>query len=276
MAKYCSIGVPLAYVTIIFYLVGLGMFLLPPVPGVPVYLFGGVMLVRQAEVSWGGGEDAFWPACAFTVAICFTIKLNAVVVQQKVFGERLGKYVSVRKLVGVNSTSIRAIRKILDKPGLSIAKVAILCGGPDWPTSVLTGILRLSVARCIFGSLPVIFLVTPTVLAGALQLKKDDNSLYASLNSIFLGLAAGAQSIGLFAATYYVEDVRAQYYDELCAEKADEEVLELEKREKKKMERYMEESVERSTVHDEGESAPGNFLHGSILLHVWIFWFHVF
>ena len=44
----------------------------------------------------------------------------------------MSRYVAVRKLVGVNSISIRAIRKVLEVPGLSVAKVAILIGGPDW------------------------------------------------------------------------------------------------------------------------------------------------
>ena len=155
----------------------------------------------------------------------------------KVFGERLGKYVSVRKAVGVNSTSIHGIRKILDKPGLSFPKVAILCGGPDWPTSVLTGILKLSLLKCIVGSLPVV-LVTPTVMAGALQLKRARRDIRFPGKSI-LGLAAGTQMAGLFAATYFVEDVRAKFYDELAAD-PDEEVLALEKEEAIKMRERME------------------------------------
>ena len=30
----------------------------------------------------------------------------------------------------------------LKRPGLDMGKVGILCGGPDWPTSVLTGLLK--------------------------------------------------------------------------------------------------------------------------------------
>ena len=103
--------------------------------------------------------------CAF---ICNLIKFNAIAVQQKVFGELMGKcpsslkavafahqlfascsgsYISVRRFVGVNSVTIRAVKKILSKPGMSLEKVFILVGGPDWPTSVLTGILRLSLSQ---------------------------------------------------------------------------------------------------------------------------------
>ena len=67
-------------------------------------------------------------------------------IQQKGIGERMSGSVAVRKFVGVNSLSIRAIEKILSAPGLAfmdIRKISILCGGPDWPTSVLCGVLHL-------------------------------------------------------------------------------------------------------------------------------------
>ena len=39
--------------------------------------------------------------------------------------------------------------------GMTIpSQVSILCGGPDWPTSVLAGILRLSLVECEIGTLP--------------------------------------------------------------------------------------------------------------------------
>ena len=155
-----SFGTSLA----IFYAVGLTMFLLPPVPGVPVYITGGILLVNSClNDGW-----EFGTAIVFTSFICFMIKLNAIAMQQKLFGECMGsKSVKVRAAVGVNSTTIKAIRMILLKPGIHIAKVAILCGGPDWPTSVLTGILRLRLSQMLLGSLPVLFLISPCVLAGA-------------------------------------------------------------------------------------------------------------
>ena len=64
------------------------------------------------------------------------------VLQQKIFGELMGQSVKVRATVGVNSNLIKAIKFELMKPGVSVAKVCIMCGGPDWPTSVLCGILR--------------------------------------------------------------------------------------------------------------------------------------
>merc|ERR1719478_585635 len=87
--------------------------------------------------------------------------------QQKLIGEGFGRYLYIQQLVGVHTTTIRAIEKILRKPGLGIRKVVILIGGPDWPTSVLTGILRLSLPQMLLGTLPVICIQVPCVLAGA-------------------------------------------------------------------------------------------------------------
>jgi len=232
-------GLGLGAVTAIFMIIGLLMFLLPPVPGAPVYLVGGVMITGTAWEAFGGenyrqDNTAFWSAGMYTVGLGFLLKYMAIAVQQKGFGEQLGKKVAIRKAVGVNSITIRAIKKILTKPGLSIGKVAILVGGPDWPTSVLTGILRLSLPAMLFGSIPVLFLITPTVLAGSLMLRQDEGGIYNSLGSMFLALCALVQSLGMFAALYFIEDVSAKHRDELEAEPKDEEVLAEEKKDEEK------------------------------------------
>jgi len=60
------------------------------------------------------------------------VKLVSCAMQQKLFGENLSGSVGVRYAVGVNSVQMRAIRYCLLQPGFSAAKIAILCGGPDW------------------------------------------------------------------------------------------------------------------------------------------------
>ena len=95
--------------------------------------------------------------------------MRAQVLQQEVIGKRLGKRVAVRTACQVNSTFIRAARFILTRPGCTLfgSKMMILVGGPDWPTSVLTGILKLPVLPMLFGSLPVVMLIAPTAVLGA-------------------------------------------------------------------------------------------------------------
>jgi hypothetical protein len=156
-----------AVVLVVFILLGVSMFLLPPVPGPPVYLTGGVLLVGSMEDQLG-----FWGATAVCVLVCWFVKLLSCSLQQKLFGENLGSYVGVRYAVGINSTQMRAIRYCLMQPGLSIPKIAILCGGPDWPTSVLCGILRVPLYESIVGTAPVLVLyLAYTALAGAFMLK---------------------------------------------------------------------------------------------------------
>jgi hypothetical protein len=182
----------------VFVAVGITMFLLPPVPGVPVYLTGGVMLPFRMQTEYG-----FWWATFYTTVICFIIKLAACSIQQKLFGERMSQYVSVRSFCGVNSVSIRAIKLILQQKCLTVPKVSILCGGPDWPTSVLAGILRLPLREMMLGTIPIYFLIVPTVLAGAFMIKEGE--LWGAISNIAAAGAGLVQGLALVLAGYYVE-----------------------------------------------------------------------
>lgn len=217
--------VSLIVTTVSFVAVGITMFLLPPVPGVPVYVAGGVILVSSARDSLG-----FYGAILLTLAVCFGLKLSAIAIQQKLIGERYGsKRVYIRKLIGVNSIETRAIRDILMQPGLNVAKVSILCGGPDWPTSVTTGILRLPLSSMIIGSLPVFFLITPCVLAGAFLLRANEGGIWESVSTLTLAFAFVVQSGAMLAAIHFIAKTVVDKEDELRNLPPDEEVLELER-----------------------------------------------
>jgi hypothetical protein len=100
--------------------------------------------------------------------------------------------VGVRYAVGINSLQMRAIRYCLMQKGLNPAKIAILCGGPDWPTSVLCGILRVPLHEAMIGTSPVLVLYLGyTVLAGAFTLKTGGACGSASADS-------AAAAMGLF------------------------------------------------------------------------------
>eukprot|EP00050_Salpingoeca_kvevrii_P011627 m.16864 g.16864 ORF g.16864 m.16864 type:complete len:889 (-) comp3542_c0_seq1:1263-3929(-) len=224
-------------VTAIFFVIGLIMFLLPPVPGVPVYLAGGVILVASARESLG-----FWGATTYSSFICFFIKLMAIACQQKLIGERMADNLSVRKLVGVNSITIKAIEKILKKPGLARDKVSILIGGPDWPTSVLTGILRLPLFEMLIGSTPVLFLVIPCVCAGAFLLRVADGGSWESISSVTLAVAAMVQLVAMITAAYYIEQVAENHREELEALPKDQEVLESSRKDRLRKDIYNREA----------------------------------
>lgn len=118
------------------------------------------------------------------------MKLAASALQQKLVGEMLGSNLSVRRLVGVHKPFIRAIEAVLRKPGLSWGKIMILCGGPDWPTSVLAGILRLSLWQVMLGTCPIIASVVPLVLTGSFYLKRDESENWTRTGNLMLSLTA--------------------------------------------------------------------------------------
>jgi len=245
-------AIPLLLVYVIFVAVGLAMFLIPIIPGLPVYLTGGIILTDQPMTrAFGGGAVGYAWACIVAIAVCFAVKLLAVVLQQKAIGEKLGDRVWIRSMVNVNSVTMRSIRYLLTRKGLNWPKVAILVGGPDWPTSVITGILRLRVGEMVLGTLPVIFLLAPTTLAGAFMLKAsrsssssadalcretsfesldaDDSSAWNSVADIGLLLTGLTQGLGLIAAAYYIEKTAVEARAEIDAMPYDEEVLEVDK-----------------------------------------------
>lgn len=216
--------------TFIFIAVGIIMFLNPFIPGVPVYLSGGIILVASARPAMG-----FWGAVVYVIGICSFLKFTAIVMQQKLIGEQwAGKKVWIRKLVGINSEDIRAIRIILQEPGMTLKKVSVLCGGPDWPVSVLTGILKMPLCSMLYGSIPVILLIAPTVLAGATLLRASEGGIWGSLSTLVLGITVVVQSAAMLIAIHFIAATVMTHREEIEKIPLDQEVLALEKAERKK------------------------------------------
>eukprot|EP00929_Paragymnodinium_shiwhaense_P115029 TRINITY_DN8361_c0_g2_i1.p1 TRINITY_DN8361_c0_g2~~TRINITY_DN8361_c0_g2_i1.p1 ORF type:complete len:1189 (-),score=282.38 TRINITY_DN8361_c0_g2_i1:94-3510(-) len=205
-------------VLLIFFVVGFIMFMLPPVPGVPVYVAAGsICVTRGVQEPW----LHFWPTVVLISAYALLIKFAAVVGQQKGIGEMMGSNVAIQQAVGVHTPTIKAIEKILQQPGMSIKKVCILCGGPDWPTSVLTGILKLSCPQMLLGTVPCFFLILPCVLAGAALSNPD----VKSMAPLFMMAAAGTQGGMGMAAMAFVAAAQEKYADELSKVRPEHEVL---------------------------------------------------
>jgi len=96
--------------------------------------------------------------------------------------------------------------------------MAILVGGPDWPTSVLTGILRLNPVEMLIGTMPVLALILPCVMAGAFQLRvggDDDTGIWGTISAMTLLFAAGTQSVALMAAVFYTDAAVNEFGDQL-------------------------------------------------------------
>jgi len=232
-------------VVAIFVCIGLVMFLIPVVPGPAVYLTAGVLVVPLAKQKFSGGAGgfnacdaldesgsgvsetdnalwAFWLACAFTSCISFALKLIAHVLQQKLIGECLSGYVSVRAIVGPNSRSMRAVRYLLSQPGLTIAKASILCGGPDWPTSVLCGLLKLNVFQMLIGLTPIIIFTTPGTLLGAFMTEPTYQEM--NLDTVCTLVLLLIQVLMCVAFMHYINLALLEHADELDAYETDVEV----------------------------------------------------
>ena len=113
----------------------------------------------------------FWSSALYSVSVAFSIKLGACALQQKIIGENLGRSVRIRTIVAINSTGMKVVKIILSKPGVSLGKVAILCGFPDWPCSVGCGIMKLRLLPVLLGTAPVILLVVPLSLSGSFLIR---------------------------------------------------------------------------------------------------------
>lgn len=201
------------------FALGMVLFMLPPVPGPPIYLFGGVVISDACPLG-------FWWGAAICVALSFALKLTACAVQQKLIGERLGESLRVRRTAGVHTPLIRAIEMVLRTPGLSFDKCMILCGGPDWPTSVLAGILRLPLHQCLIGTVPVLLSLVPLCLTGSFYVKRDQGQLWVRAGNLMFALTA-LVSVGFWAGMgWAIQDVYDKCQEELKEPR--EEFLELE------------------------------------------------
>lgn len=185
----------------VWYVVGIGCFLLPPVPGPPVYLFGGLL---YANSSLG-----FVKGTIVCTSLSWVLKLNACAMQQKMIGERLGESKWVLATCGVNRPTMKAIEMVLKEPGLSVGKCCILCGGPDWPTSVTCGLLRVPLHQAILGTTPIIFFVFPCVCTGSFYVQEGD--IWRTMASLMLTVSTAVSMVLLVAATFAIQEKMDRY-----------------------------------------------------------------
>jgi len=227
-------GCPLA--TGVFFSIGFALFLLPPVPGVAVYLVAAMVLPDDKICGRTFSSDAsfgFFLATSYTVVVVYLMKLVAHVAQQKMFGEFLGKYTSVLAMISINSNTMKAIRYILQQPGLTFAKVCVLCGGPDWPTSVLCGILKLSVCETLLGLAPVLLIgPAPITFASALQTRAKlmtDSSLFEAIAEVVTFTATAIAIVTNVGMVAMIDNVLQNQKDKLAAYSDNQAVLEVDR-----------------------------------------------
>ena len=81
--KVSNLSLPL--LTIVLFLVGLLLFLLPMVPGPPIYITIGIVTPAVAQESFGG----MILVSTYCAVICLLLKLTSCAIQQKCIGEKL-------------------------------------------------------------------------------------------------------------------------------------------------------------------------------------------
>merc|ERR1712216_609827 len=85
-------------------------------------------------------------------------------------------------------------------------KVCILVAGPDFPVSMLCGILRLNIPQMILGTTPVILVsIVPQTVVGALLTKEGgDTGVWGMISTGVTGFAAAAQAGATLVYIYFI------------------------------------------------------------------------
>jgi len=227
-------------VTVILIVICDAMLLfIPPVPGPPFYLLFGIVVI---PVGVNKGAMSVPVAVFYASVAGFITKLIGCALQQKLVGEPFSRNLAVRQTVGVNTPIMRAGKLILEDKGMTIGKSVLLMGGPDWPTSVYAGMLRLSLASTMSGTLPVFpFVIFPTVFTGSLMYMRKETTDEGALKyewaetAFMLTTAVSFISIAVLwlLLGHYVEKTLHLRKDELDAIPLDTKIEELDEASKK-------------------------------------------
>uniref|UniRef100_A0A7S1UH17 Uncharacterized protein n=1 Tax=Phaeomonas parva TaxID=124430 RepID=A0A7S1UH17_9STRA len=213
-------------VSAIVFVVGITLFLLPPVPGAPIYYLIGLLMPGVA-----GDEFGDVGAIIYGMILSLIIKLCACFMQQVVIGGNMSSFVQVRQICMVNTGMMKCFKMILMEPSLTLSKVGILVGGPDWPTSVVCGILKIPVFQTMVGTTPAIFLIAPCVMAGAFYFYSvEKGGMYGTFAVIMMMVSFCVQSGSLLIAAYYVEKMLRENREVIDAQPDDQEVVEADER----------------------------------------------
>ncbi|CAE7245055.1 unnamed protein product [Symbiodinium natans] len=214
--------------TALVFGLGLSMFMCPIVPGSAVYLFAGVVLGAQSQLA---GRPGFGAGIAAGV-VASSIAKHIACVGQYMIGYYAGKLVKVQQMVGVDQVPARATEKILKTPGLGLGKVCILIAGPDFPTSVLCGILRLNIPQMLLGTTPIVLVsVIPQVTVGALltyQVEADNESssnIQSLVSNAVTGFAAAIQASAVLLFTWRIMKTVEQDGEELAKPRKEHEAV---------------------------------------------------
>jgi len=240
---------PLYAICGIIFFVGLTMFLIPVVPGLPIYLVAGIVVVQRCQVD----DIDFIYGVSIASLLCWLIKLSSNVVLMKFVGDPYADDVKVRMMVGTHTPTMRAAAIVLTEPGLTVPKVAVLVGGPDWPTAVICSMLKVPVCSMLIGTSPVMFLIIPVVLAASYTLaagiaekegKEELAALNTQISTIMMAVSAVGQLGSMIVAGMYLQATKKEHEAELSSEREeDRDVLDAVRSEERKNQKYLKQTA---------------------------------
>ncbi|CAK0890397.1 unnamed protein product, partial [Prorocentrum cordatum] len=162
------------------------------------------------------GSVGIWAGLVLACIAGSAAKMMACVGQYSI-GYFSGKSVKVQQFVGVTKVSVLATEAVLKEKGFKLFKVCILVAGPDFPTSVLCGILNLNIPQILLGTSPVILVsIIPQTLVGVLMTKENaTEGLWAMIATVATGLAAAFQAGATLVFAYGILKVVEESGDQL-------------------------------------------------------------
>lgn len=186
---------------------------MPLVPGIPVYVFIGFTVVQRGRSLDSVG---FAGSATISIIVCYLMKLASSIVLYLV-GFALGRSTSIQQLVGVNTVFTRGVEKTLKERRLGLGKVCILVGSPDWPISVLCGILRIGLVKMLWGTYPVFVLICPCVLSGAFlsRVTEGEDSIWNLLSNATVCLGSIVNGLCMLFAAYHLLTLTQRHEHEL-------------------------------------------------------------
>lgn len=191
----------------LFFVSVLAFFTAIPIPGIPSYFcFGSVIVRRACKEQHFDFKSGVILACV----LCWLLKFMAVSVQLTL-GSFLGRSVRVQGALGIQRSWVRAVRGILTGKGITLDKVFIICGGPDWPTAVLAGVFQLPLCNTLLCLLPSTAVILPCVFAGALF----GEASWSTASRLLIAVMTLLQGLLLFRACYAVLHRMQDHSEEL-------------------------------------------------------------
>jgi len=200
------------------FFVAIVLFLFPPVSGQMIYLPISLILIEKYGYDSAGRLTV---AIMIATVFCTAMKLVASAAQQKLIGAPFAKSVTVKKAFGLHGPTFRIARSILSVRGFSWKKVLVLIGMPDWPISVLCGVLDLAIIPVMIGTSPEMIKILPNCMSMGFLLKSREatdmqntfNTLYFTAFVVAL-LIPGSLTLGVAVLVKREIDAHKDVFDD--------------------------------------------------------------